>query len=202
MTRNRPTCTATEPTQGKNIKDWQAAAAHDHFVQFYRTDDYLIECLAAYLAKGIWAGDKAIVLATAEHRIALEKRLRMKNVDVAAVTVSGQYLALDAQEVLAKFMVQGRPEPTAFRATVGELVRQATQGGRPLRAFGEMVTLLWAGDKREAAIELEELWNDLARDYAFTLFCAYPAECAAPKNGRPGLEQICQSHTSVIPFTA
>jgi hypothetical protein len=202
MTRPNPACATATPARGRNIKDWQAAGDREHFVQFYRTDDYLVECLAAYLAKGIWAGDKVIVVATPEHRIALEKRLRMKNVDVASNTVSGQYLALDAQEVLSKFMVNGRPDPTAFRGTVGDLVRKATKGGRPLRAFGEMVALLWAQDNREAAIELEELWNDLARDYAFALYCAYPADCATPKAGRPAMEHICQSHACVISFTA
>ena len=202
MTRSTPACAVPSQARGKKIKDWQAAGEREHFVQFYRTDDYLIECLAAYFAKGIWAGEKAIVIATPEHRIALEKRLRLKNVDVANVTVSGQYLALDAQEVLSKFMVKGRPDPTAFRAVVGELVRQATQGGRPLRAFGEMVALLWAQDNREAAIDLEELWNDLARDYSFALYCAYPSDCGAAKDGRPSLEHICRSHSAVIPFTA
>jgi hypothetical protein len=182
------------------VKGWQAAGQNDHFVQFYRTEDYLIECLAAYIAKGIWSGERAIVIATAAHRYALEERLRVKNVDVASNTANGSYLALDAQEVLSKFMKEGKPDRAAFRAVVGKLVEQATSDGKHLRAFGEMVALLWADDQREAAIELEQLWNDLARDYSFALFCAYPSDCATPKDGRPSLEHICQSHSCVIPF--
>jgi hypothetical protein len=184
--------------RGKNVKDWRATGPSDHFVQFYRTDDYLIECLAGYVAEGIWNRDRAIVIATAGHRIALEERLRAKGVDVVGATVTGQYLALDARELLSKFMVNDRPDAEAFARNVGELVKQATQGGRRLRGFGEMVALLWAEGKRTAAIELEQLWNDLGRQHAFTLFCAYPADCANAKDGGVTLEHICQSHSCVI----
>ncbi len=199
MTRN---CTKTAVEGTRGAPDWDAIGKTEHFVQFYRTEEYLIENLASYVSKGLWAEEKAIVILTPSHRLALEERLRLKNVDVASSVVRGRYLALDAREVLSKFMVGNRPDPTAFRNVVGELVRKATEDGIPLRAFGEMVALLWADDNREAAIELEQLWNALACDYAFALFCAYPAECATPKAGRPGLEHICKVHHSVIPFPA
>lgn len=201
MTRSSPAVARVSPARGRTIKNWQSAGTNDHFVQFYRTDDYLIECLSAYVAQGIWAREKTLIIATPAHRDALEARLRGKNVDVAGNAASGHYVVLDAREVLAKFMRRGRPDRAAFREVVGQLVRTAVADGSSVRAFGEMVALLWAEDNREAAIELEHLWNALAREYSFALFCAYPADCAAPKEGRPGLEHICQSHTCVIPFT-
>jgi hypothetical protein len=195
-----PECQSAPPS-ARNVKGWEATGARDHFVQFYRTDDYLIECLAGYVAKAMWAGERALVIATPEHRVALEARLRVKNVDVASNTVSGKFVALDAQEMLSRFIVGGKPDPEAFRKVVGEAVRLLTEDGTQLRAFGEMVAILWAADNREGAIELEKLWNELARDYAFTLFCAYPADCVSSKDGRPGMEHICSSHSCVIPFT-
>src|SRR3954471_17804400 len=99
-----PQCHAPTP-RGRNVKDWEATGPRDHFVQFYRTDDYLIECLAGYVAKAIWSDERALVIATPEHRVALEGRLRVKNVDVASNTVSGKFVALDAQEILSRFMV-------------------------------------------------------------------------------------------------
>ena len=176
------------------MKNWDATGPTDHFVQFYRTDDYLIECLASYVAAGILAEERALVIATPEHRIALEKRLRVKSVDVAGMTAQSRYLALDAEELLAKFMVAGKPDPALFQEVVGNLVRSASKESR-LRAFGEMVALLWLAGQPDAAIALEELWNDLSRKHAFALYCAYPSECAAPA----GLERICRSHTHVIP---
>ena len=197
MTRSRnPTCSVV--SNDRTIKDWSEAGGADHFVQFYRTDDYLIDCLAGYVAKGLLGEENAVVIATGAHRLALEDRLRLKHVDVANAVIAGRYLSLDAQEVLAKFMVNGRPNPDAFRDVVGELVRNATAGGKPLRAFGEMVALLWAEDNREAAIELEQLWTDLGSQHRFSLFCAYPADCVTPKDGRPGLEHICRTHSCLI----
>jgi hypothetical protein len=203
MTRSRPlACNVVSGTATRTVKDWQATQSRDHFVQFYRTDDYLIECVAAYVARGIWTGESALVVATASHRVALEERLRIKNVDVASNVVSGHFLALDAQEMLSKFMIGGRPNPVAFRAAVGDVLDQLAKTERPLRAFGEMVALLWTDDNREGAIALEQLWNDLARDYAFSLFCAYPSECMGAKEGRPTMEHVCHTHSCVIPFTA
>jgi hypothetical protein len=181
-------------TRGRVVKNWDATGPTDHFVQFYRTDDYLIECLASYVAAGILGGERVMVIATPEHRIALEKRLRVKNVDVAGMTAQSRYLALDAEEMLAKFMVNGRPDPALFEEVVGSLIRSASKESR-VRAFGEMVALLWAAGQAEAALAVEELWNDLARRHAFALYCAYPAECSGP----PGVERICRAHTHVIP---
>jgi hypothetical protein len=197
-----PACNVVSGTAARTVKDWQATQSTDHFVQFYRTEDYLIECLAAYAARGIWTGESVIVIATPSHRVALEERLRIKSVDVASNVVSGHYLALDAQEMLSKFMFAGRPNPVAFRAAVGDVFDQLAKAGRPLRAFGEMVALLWMEDNREGAIALEQLWNDLARDYTFSLFCAYPSECMAAKEGRPTIDHVCHTHSCVIPFTA
>ena len=53
------------------------------------------------------------------------------------------------------------------------MVAQAAQNGRRVRAFGEMVALLWSEGNQAAAIRLEELWNELALSQTFCLFCAY-----------------------------
>ncbi|MEO7348065.1 MAG: MEDS domain-containing protein, partial [Opitutaceae bacterium] len=197
-----PSC-APFPGSQKNkstkvIRDWRGASASDHFVQFYRTDDYLIECLAGYVAEGVWNRDIAVVIATPEHRIALEERLRAKSVDIFSTMLERQYLAFDAREMLSKFMFGDRPDRTAFMKVMGDLVRKATAGGRQLRAFGEMVALLWMDGKRAAAIELEQLWNELSREHAFALFCAYPAVCMDTKGNGPSLEHVCDHHSCVI----
>src|ERR1051325_10377005 len=165
MIRGNPTCSSSSRTSPQRIKDWKAAGNTDHFVQFYRTEDYLIDCLAGYVVEGIWNRDANVVIATPEHRIALEERLRSKGIDVIATTLGRQLLAFDAREMLVKFMVAGRPDRDLFRKHIGEVVREATAKGRRLRAFGEMVALLWQDGNREAAIALEHLWNDLMREH-------------------------------------
>ena len=75
-------------------------------------------------------------------------------------------------------MLDGWPDPARFAEVVGGLIERvrAASGSeaRGVAAFGEMVALLWMEGKADAAIRIEELWNDLARTHAFSLRCAYP----------------------------
>lgn len=148
-----------------------------HAVQFYETDDYLIQTLAEYVAGAFAAGEAAIVVATQNHRDALDDRLAGRGVDIRRAREAGTYFTLDARELLARFTIDGSISPTRFADIVGALITQARGEGRArqVRVFGEMVALLWAEGDRNGALVLEELWNDLTRRLSFPLLCAYPA---------------------------
>jgi len=167
-------------------------------VQFYSGESELIDSLASFISDAIWQSERAVVVATAAHRAALEEQLRLRGVDLFSATSTRQYLALDAADTLAKFMIGRRPDRQLFFKHVGELVKRATRNGRRLRAFGEMVALLWADGNGAAAIELEEMWNELGRECAFTLFCAYPSNAQASDPTGATLAQVCASHSRVI----
>jgi hypothetical protein len=82
---------------------------------------------------------------------------------------------------------------------VGGVIAQA--GGRypRVRAFGEMVALLWTEGNEDAALQLEKLWNDLVQMYAFPLFCAYPLSGFSRAVHAKKLLKICAEHSHVIP---
>ena len=114
---------------------------------------------------------------------------------------------LDAAETLARFMPDGRIDPDAFHYVVGGLVREASQSGRAkrsrsatgrIRAYGEMVDLLWDAGDVLGAIELEKLWNELAREYDFSLWCAYHGHSLAVHDHADELDDVCHLHTRVI----
>jgi signal transduction histidine kinase len=65
--------------------------------------------------------------------------------------------------------------------------------------FGEMVALLWAEGKAEAAIRLEQLWNGLAPVESFSLFCAYPMSCFEREEDAGLFLKVCNEHSAVIP---
>lgn len=139
------------------------AKAATHLVQFYGDDQVsLVRNVSSFVREGLEAGGSSIVIASRERRDAIASEL-----PGAAVTYA------DAREMLASFMVGGRPHPALFDASVGKMVRAHSQRG-PLRAYGEMVGYLWTAGQREAAIELEELWNALLGRVRFSLFCGYP----------------------------
>jgi PAS domain S-box-containing protein len=181
------------------LVDWNQMSESDHFVHLYETDRFLVDLLSNFIGTGLSAGDVCLVVATKAHRDSLEERLQADGVEVAAAKASGQLVLLDAAETLSKFMVDDSPEPERFAAVIGDIIARAAQGGRRVRAFGEMVSLLWGRGNHNAAIHLEGLWNHLRTLHSFSLFCAYPI------NGFDGdglmlqLDDVCGEHSCVIP---
>jgi len=178
---------------------------HDHSghsVQFYSQDTFLLDGLSRFVGTALVAGDAAIVLATRAHREGLESRLQVHGLNTARAASQGRYIVLDAAETLAKIMVEGFPDGTCFREIIGNLVIQAqtaAEHGPRVVAFGEMVALLWEDGKHDAAIRLEQLWNELGKEHSFILHCAYPIRCFAQENHAALFLKICTEHSEVIP---
>ena len=168
----------------------------DHVVLFYRDEQELTERTGEYLFPAIQAGGVAIVVATPEHRRSFERYLADAGDDAAAAGARG-YLALDASETMRGFMVADRPDPAGFWQAISPMLRQAAQAGRPVRVFGEMVSLLWDAGLIDAAIEVEAMWNELGAQYQFCLLCAYPARPAVCAHQLDALTEVCRAHTQV-----
>ena len=179
--------------------DWTEIGPTDHFVQFYESDEFLVDAVADFMVAGLHAGDAGIVIATPEHRASLESSLEALSVDAMAVCASGQLVVLDAAETLGQFMMDGVPDPHRFEAVVGALVARMVAGGRRVRAFGEMVALLVEEENPEAAIRLEQLWNELGKNYAFSLFCGYSMDGLRGESFTQLVTDVCAEHAHVIP---
>lgn len=169
---------------------------HKHAVHFYEDDATLIEKIADHV--GLGQGGSALVIATKEHRDALERRLTSRGFNTKSEPFRRRYQQYDAAEILAEFMVNGRPDAASFSQIMIHAVLKAKMASESLSldvaAFGEMVALLWADGKTDAAIKLEKLWNDLAHSNSFSLLCAYPIQnCSDEEN----LSRICLQHSDV-----
>src|SRR6266567_143112 len=121
---------------------WDEARTSEHFVQFYETDECLLDSLSGFIGTGLAAGDVCIVIATKAHREHLEERLKASGLDLTSAHRRGEYISQDAAETLSTFMVEGLPEPGRFAEVVGNLVTHAAKGRRHVRIFGEMVMQL------------------------------------------------------------
>jgi anti-sigma regulatory factor (Ser/Thr protein kinase) len=170
----------------------------DHVVQFYQDDVDLGGRVAGYLREAVCGGGIAIVIATAGHRDLFRERLTASGADMTAACASGAYLELDAGDTLRRFMDGGSPDPARFDAAVARLIRAAAVQGRPVRAYGEMVALLWQQGLVTAAIELESLWNGLGRAEPFSLYCAYPLNSVADPARSSALAEVCGQHAAVL----
>ncbi|HEV7893353.1 MAG TPA: ATP-binding protein [Pyrinomonadaceae bacterium] len=178
---------------------WAETGEQDHFVQFYESDEFLIESLSGYVREGLETGDACVVVAIPARREALVARLRASGVDTDEALASGRLVTLDAAETLNSFMSGGVPDPERFEDVVGGVVARAAEKGKGVRAFGEMVALLWAEGHAAAALELEGLWNGLQKTHAFRLFCAYPLRGFEVEAKGGTLSGVCAAHSRVIP---
>lgn len=178
---------------------WAWAERHD--VQFYDDDDLLTTAIARFLIQGARVGQPLIVIATLAHRETFAEKMRAMGVDPHDLVDGRDIVWLDARETLSAFMEGGMPNRELFEATVGNVFEKVIVNRRYLvvRAYGEMVDLLWRDGKAQAAIELEYLWNQLARKYSFSLLCAYSKESVANASDALGIEHICGQHSAVLP---
>lgn len=185
---------STPPSAGRT---W----AQSHDVQFYDADEALAAAVGNFLVQGIRVGQPCIVIATAAHRAAFIEQIRQAGIEADDLIEGRDIVWLDAREALASFMEGGSPNPELFEATVGNVFDKLMEKRRylVLRAYGEMVDILWRDGKADAALELERLWNALARKYAFTLLCAYSKESLAMCDEGHNIEHICEHHTAVLP---
>ena len=180
--------------------------AGNHVVQFYGHDGELAERVSGYLLGALEAGGVAIVIATPEHRDEFEARLEQAGVDLAAARDDGAYLTLDAAATLRELMgdaSQGRPAPdspaldgAAFDRVIGTLIRRAAADGRPVRAYGELVALLWDDGFVNAAVQLEALWDQLKRRHQFSLFCGYRADSVTREID--AFAEVCRLHHAIV----
>jgi hypothetical protein len=174
------------------------SAPHDHVVSLYDRDADIVAEVSRYVAEGLRGDATVFVVATAAHRAAFDATLIADGIDVADAELSGRYVCLDAAETLASFMVDGSPDRGRFREVVGGLIADAEATGRPVRAFGEMVALLWEAGDVTGAIELEDHWNDLARAHRFSLYCAYPIAALEGSDDLVATGQVCTYHSEVL----
>jgi hypothetical protein len=125
-----------------------------HLVQFYEREELLTERVATFLAEGLRQGDLVTVIATAARGSAYRHHLESDGIDVAAACAAGQLAFLDADDTLAQFMCNGEPDPRLFDATVGSIIEANARiaAGRKLRAYGEMVDVLWQQGHKAAAL--------------------------------------------------
>ena len=184
---------------GMPTTESQRIHSHNHAVQFYGDDAELLKTVGTFLSEGLVAGQPAIVIATPGHRIAIEKALESHLIDVAAAKRLGDLVMLDAEEMLATFIVDQAPVGSLFRRSIGDVIEQTLRGRErtPIRAFGEMVDVLWKLGRTEAAVRLEVLWNNLAETHVFSLLCGYSIGNFYKQTER--YQEVCDLHTHVHP---
>ena len=178
---------------------WDQMPETEHAVQVYRDDNTFLDSLESFVSSGLRSGESVILVATASHLHEVEKRLRRGWLDLDRFRWEDRYIALLARETLDRFMVDGMPDEALFTETVQGLLVRARGRGRKLRAFGEMVGLLWTEGRKDAALRLEHFWSRLQAQEKFPLFCAYSRAQLKPGSVESDIENICAAHSRIVP---
>jgi hypothetical protein len=166
----------------------------EHFVHFYQSEARLFNNLKNFIGAGLKEKAPAVVIAPKAQRAKLDKLLESEGIDIGAQ--AGNYIWADADQVLEKVMHNGLPNKELFMKEITKLLNSAliNESKLQLRAFQSMVALLLERGELESAYLLEQLWNEIAWDCRFTLFCACPAQ----KGHVEAYSSIGGLHTSVI----
>jgi hypothetical protein len=190
-----------------SLKDYQFTgtsvrkAAHRHDVLFYSDDTVLLDSVTRFIAAALRAGNAAIVLATKSHQDSLLLRLKAEGVDTDSALQQGTYISLDATDTLLAIMVNGLPDPVRFFGRIGGSIEAAAKAAKSEQpqvvVFGEAVNLLQAEGKADAAIRLEQLWNEVGKTFGLDIFCGYDSSNFHGDEDEHVFHSICAEHSAV-----
>jgi hypothetical protein len=103
--------------------------------------------------------------------------------------------------MLALIMRAGRPDWVRFEKVIRDAMRDVRQQreAEGLRAYGELVDLLWKARQFASAIRLEQFWNRLLEQYSFSLYCAYQIDVFDEEFASGPVNGVLCTHTHLLP---
>lgn len=192
---------------GMAFRSWQQLVttpeSERHIVQLYRDRAFLVDAVARWAAPALRASGGVVLVGAPRNTDAILRRLAESGLDVDALRRAGRLAIVGAEDLLARFMVHGMPDPARFKEVAAEVigrVQAACPGDHAeVRAWGEMVNLLWHDGNRAAAQRLEALWNEVIDAHGIRLLCSYAVDNLAPETHADALAHVCAGHSQLIP---
>ena len=151
------------------------AAPYHHIVQLYQDQDFLNRAVCRFAGAALANGKGIIPVLTLTHWNAIRPHLEAEGVEVEAAREGGQLTVVDADELLPRFMRRRHagfariPRPRRERHRTGARRRALPR----VRWWGEMVNVLW--ERRDVAVSmnLEDLFDQLAKKHDIAIFCSF-----------------------------
>jgi DNA-binding NarL/FixJ family response regulator len=174
---------------------------HRHEVQFYSEGAVFLDAIAHFIAVALEAGDAAIAVINESHRDGLVLRLKAQGLDVDAAIQEGRYIQLDAAKTLSTFMIYDMPDAARFVEVVGGLIEAAAKAVKRehcrVVACGECSPLLWAQGKPDAAIRVEQLWDEVGRTFGVDILCGYALSSFHGEEDEHVFQRIYAEHSAI-----
>ena len=171
------------PTLHRSEPPWKALlpdeADHDHLAQVYDSDEKLQGAIVSWLAPALADGGGAFMLATRANAAAALERFAGAGPRVREAVSEGRLVILEVEELLERGILGQDAEESKFRAEIEAAVHRmrATlpSPDRPIRAWGELVNVLWQANAREQVARVERCWNRIVSEQGIRLLCSYDA---------------------------
>ena len=167
-----------------------------HFAQFHRNIDVLTESAFVFLEAGLSHSQSLLVIAPPARIEQLYDRLSSAKFHPQSLMDSGQLVLMDSSPIIDQ-LVSGAPT-ARFRGMLGPVLSRLQPFGRGTRIYGEIANVLWEAGETNAAIQLEDLWNDLAGDHSFSLFCGYTMDTRCEHAYASPLEELGRTHSDIL----
>ena len=169
-----------------------------HAMQLFDSDESLADAVADFCAEGVLRNETTLAVVREERWYSIAQRLSSRGgVAIDDALLRGLLTVRSAERMLKGIMRAGRPHLPLITTTMGPLIARLEAFGRPLRIYGEMVDMLASRGEHVAALELEELWNDVDLRKNYRVFCSYMAANFADPRTRDELRRVCAAHTEV-----
>ena len=183
----------------ERIARGDSLASHRHDLLFCSSDAVLVGAFSRFIAGELREGNAVVAVVTAAHEQSLQSSLEASNVNVALAIRQQRYLPGNVSELLAKATVNGCPDPLRYLDAAGDLLtdvtRRATDQHAKVAACGEGTSIVWTHGHVDAAIQLEHLWDEIAKSRQMDILCAFPLTA---RDGRvPAVRRLCAEHTAV-----
>ena len=177
------------------------AAPRDHILQLYQDEDFLSRAVCRFAGAALANGEGLILVPTLTHWNAIRARLEGEGVDVEAARQRGQLTVVDADELLPRFMGDAMPNSPLFLGLAGDVIGQARAAGRypKVRWWGEMVNVLWERGDVAASMNLEDLFDQLAKEHDIAIFCSFRMDNFNGEVHAHMLPRLGTNHSHLVP---
>jgi CheY-like chemotaxis protein len=122
------------------------------------------------------------------------------NLRVVGVVSDGLEAVLKAEELQPDLILLDIGLPTISGIEAARRIRKVAPKSKILFSTQEVhvdVARIWAEGKADAAIRLEELWNEIAKKYDVDILCGYSLESLRCEEDSYTFRRVCEEHSAV-----
>jgi hypothetical protein len=171
----------------------------DHIVQLYKQDSHLTDVVTNYVVPSLLSGEGVLIIATEEHIKQFERSLKSVHINTTLLQLTRQLVMLDARSTLNNFMDGEQLNTEKFFIYMESVLADLRVEYPSIKAYGEMVNVLWNDGNFESMLGLENLWKNLLDKHDMTLLCAFSLDELSEEREGITFNEVCGCHSYVIP---